>query len=472
MSTESQQATLHLSVAGPLEGDDSMPLGLTAWVSAENDEEPVIVSVPTSMHDAPAEVNVSAGRVTIVLRSPSGRRGQMSFFLQPGELKQIEFGTAPVADLKDAGPGLEKPPADGDKPQPPMKPNGEPSHPLVIVGLPFDAFAHETDATRVDETQGGMAQTGWGGGPSGPSWGLHDPKTPSQVSANEWISPVHSIRIITSSSIETSYYVKYEVAQTNIAPQVSEFKSSSSQLEFSLPGCVAFIIEPSAPYQDKVLVHRAPWTNELLHFKIKLRNDETAIPFDSDFVLGDNNVMPLLAFIATGDMVSARAQAERFKNVAVGYLNRKFGNNHMAALGAYALLVLRQTGEFSDWMRNLYTYFDDISDGAILYAMHLIRARPGAISEWYDDARQALISAAKRPLPILTIGVHMLVEGLERLSSSQRSAGDAELARALERAQWIQARVRYDETFTALWIDRSELNQALLPLDWDKISKQ
>jgi hypothetical protein len=460
MSTEEQKATLRLRIVGPLEGETEAPIGATAWITSE-DDEPIVVSIPSGHTDNPATVQVSHGRVVVVLRVPAGRKGRQSFVLQPGECKEIEFGTAPeplgLDENSFFGGMIGRDFVDID--------SAEPDHPEEnhIDFDPRDPSGENNSASH-----GGMMQTSWSGS-SGSNWGTKDPTTPQNVDASSWIPLLQSIRAIACSEIENGRFDTYVVARNAIAPEVHRFESSASRLRFSLRGCVVFVVEPAGPYQDKVLVHRAAWTHEFLQFGIKLRSDGASVPFDSDIVLGDDRIMPLLSFLAGGDMYSARAQTARFAKSGAGYLHRKFGNHHMAALGAYALLMLRQTDVFADWIQTLYSSFNDISDGAIIYATHLMRARPGAVSEWYDAARDALTVAAKRPLPILTIGVHLLVDGLERLTSSQRSAGDDELARALERARWIQARARYDETFTALWINKDELRQALEPLDWDAI---
>lgn len=439
MSDIEGKATIELRVVGPLDGDESPPLGATAWISA-GDDEPVVVSIPIGEFRDPATVEVSAGRVVVVLRVPSGRRGRREFVLNAGQVQSIEFGkakpqqhviiTSPnvIDPLKIPGVDTNKPPA---TPIDPMK--IEQWHPPVV--------------TPRDRPLGGL------------------PKDPGGA----WMSQIDNVVVI-SQPRPGGHFEQCTVRKNAIPNELYSYESSATRLELGMAGCFAFVVFPTEPHKDKVLLHRAAWTHQIARFTVELRNDATTIPIDSEVFLADEKVMPLLSFLASGDIPSARAMGARFAEAAGGYLSRKFTNHHLAVVGAYALHALRETAMYENWIRTLYKHFEDTSDGAILYAMHLMRARPGGVSEWYDEARTALVEAAKRPIPLLTTGVYLLVEGLERLSSSRRAAGDVKLEQALRRALWIQARARPDEIFTALWMDRRDLPDALLPHVFSEIS--
>lgn len=466
MSTDGEKAILRLLIIGPLEGDTEVPIGATAWITAE-DEDRIVVPLSTGYNQAPTTVEISPGRVVIALRVPGGRRGQYTVYLKPGELKEIEFGT-PVHSS--TNPNTSSPfdslelPSDKNKPRIlPVDPNQ-----IEQVRPP----SRNEDPWGEIHTGGGVwggggtDHGGWGHG-SGPAFGTPGKPGPREIPANAWMSQINAVQIITEVPFGDRKLMRHRLTRNNIPPAAEPVESSAQHLQFSMANCLAIVLQPAPPYQDKVLLHRAPMTSDMVQFKVKLRDEGSPLPFDTDVVIPDDCITPLLAFLANGDLTSATAQAQRFATAAQGYIGNKYSNHQLAAVGAYALYLLRQTSEQSTWLYNLYHHFNDISDSAILWAMQAIRGRPGAIAEWYDEARDALIAAANRPLPILTIGVHLLVEGLERLSSSRRAAGDTELARALARAQWIQTRARYDETFTALWLENTEIKEALLPLDWD-----
>lgn len=400
MSDPSQKATLLLRVIGPLQDDDALPVGASAWITVGEDE-PLIVPLPIGPRRDPIAVEVAPGRVIIQLRTPAGKRGRRELLLQPGEEKSLEFGKAKV----------------------------------VVV----DSTGNTTE----------------------PAFFTAGPDAP-------WLASVRKIHVLKKESPNATTIAKYVAQQDDVSLQIEFIEASKAHIEVQVRQSVAFIVIPDAPHRDRALFHRAAWTRDLVRFIVKPRYAPAAIPIDTEVILEDVQVMSLLSFVSNGDLSSARAESARFAEVADHYLGGKFANPDVAAVGAYALHLLREADRYAHWIRNLYVHFEDLSDGAILYATHLMRSRPGAISEWYAAARQALITATTRPVPLLTIGVHLLVDGLERLSSSKRAAGDTALAKALERARWIQARLRPDEVFTALWMDRRDLPEAFLPYKFEE----
>lgn len=471
MSLEGEKATLRLRIVGPLDGDTELPMGATAWITPA-DEERIVVTLSTGYNQAPAMVEVPPGRVIIVLRVPAGRRGQYTIFLNPGELKEIEFGTPINTNTNTTSPFGPSPfdslklPSDDKKPRrTPVDPNViEQVRPPLRNGDPWS----DIDTGGGGWGGGSSQEGGWGTGTM-PSFGSPGKPGPREIPANSWMSQINAVQIVMEEQFGARRLVRHRLTRKKVPSEVEPVESSPQLLQFSAANCLAIILQPAAPFHEKVLLHRSPATADMVTFKIKLREDNSHIPFDTDVVIPDDCITPLLAFLANGDLTSAAAQAKRFAATAQNYIGQKYSNHHLAAVGAYAMYLLRKTSVNETWLYNLYHDFGDLSDGAIIWALQAMRSRPGAIAEWYDEARQALIAAASRPLPILTIGVRMLVEGLERLTSSRRADGDAELSRALARAHWIQARARYDETFTALWLDDKELQEALLPLNWDSI---
>jgi len=466
MSATEQKATLSLRLIGPLEGDTELPIGAAAWITSEEDE-PQIVNLAGKYHIPPALVQVTPGRIVVVLRVPSGRRGQYTFFVQPGEFKDITFGVPFTTNSSNTTSpfGSFGPPLGTHHPPPNVDPNAVPNRwPEPIPGDPWGT---------IETNGGGWGGTGGSGGgwgnPFGPSFGSPGSSKSGEIAESSWISQINAVQLLVKESSDEPNWVRHRLKRTKIPAEIQLISSTSQELQLSVSKCLGIVLQPAAPFHEKVLLHRAPVHSEPVVFKIKLRHDDAHIPFDTDIIIPDDCITPLLAFLANGDLTSAKAQAERFAQAAGNYVGNKNANHQMAAVGAYALYLLRQTNNQMTWLYNLHYDCPDISDAAILWALTVMRLRPGAIADWYDETRTFLIEASKRPLPILTIGVRMLVEGLERLSSSRRSEGDTELAQALAHAQWIQARARYDETFTALWLDEAELPRALLPLDWNAI---
>jgi len=151
--------------------------------------------------------------------------------------------------------------------------------------------------------------------------------------------------------------------------------------------------------------------------------------------------------VQSGETVSSSMQAQ-----ALQALYEKMENPVAGAAGAYLMaLGDLSTSDRRDWMRNLYTRFDWLPDGAIAWGWRLLREGERGTAAW-SDARAALLEACARGLPYYTVGLHILVDALTALSMSDRA--DIEVSRMLAAATVADSACVRTEPFTTLQVSR------------------
>lgn len=152
----------------------------------------------------------------------------------------------------------------------------------------------------------------------------------------------------------------------------------------------------------------------------------------------------LLGYMRTGAMEGAEVMAERL-------LHDKRRDPIGAAIGGYYLLRVVNLKRLSWWGPNLSRWFPWLSDGAVVNGwqhIHSGRTTDGDPEHHFDEARNELLAATTRGVPIYTEGLRLLYDGLRLLAAD--GDGDAELADALQRvapfaasADWTASTVIY-----------------------------
>lgn len=155
-----------------------------------------------------------------------------------------------------------------------------------------------------------------------------------------------------------------------------------------------------------------------------------------DTVLG-----PALSYLGNGALTMAGSV---FKNVE-GMLYDKMMNPFAAAAGAYVLVgtVLdRDTHEWHSWVQHLSDWFGWLPDGAILWGTLQLRTatRQGEV----DLAREALKSAYARGVPVYTLGLRWLIDGLSEFPD------DPDCVAMLQQARELSWRVDMRQPFVVL----------------------
>jgi hypothetical protein len=148
-----------------------------------------------------------------------------------------------------------------------------------------------------------------------------------------------------------------------------------------------------------------------------------------------------LAYMATG----ALAKAARVFQDVQAMLQEKLINPFSAAAGAYVLIGTELDNEprvWDRWLDNLRNWLPQYSDGSVLWASRQLR-----IARSEDEirlARDGFVEACERGLPIFTLGLSWLVDGLSQFP------GDEECAMWLERVRRVAWRVDMRQPFVVL----------------------
>jgi hypothetical protein len=132
-------------------------------------------------------------------------------------------------------------------------------------------------------------------------------------------------------------------------------------------------------------------------------------------VTGNDVAESILGYLKLG----LTAHAEALWPMAEDLLLHKFRDPIGAAVGGYFLLRLRRFRRLRDWAANLTDSFGWLSDGAIIDGwLHLHLAREKGDTGEYMLARDRLLDAASRGLPLYTEGLRLLVDGLTLFTES------------------------------------------------------
>jgi hypothetical protein len=137
----------------------------------------------------------------------------------------------------------------------------------------------------------------------------------------------------------------------------------------------------------------------------------------------------LLGFLAGGDFGAARQVGEAVMDHAENFLKDKEEDPSSAAIGGYYLLKAGELERLHDWTRNLADWFPWMADGAVIHAWHLLRRPKPDI----ERARQRLLEAVRRGLPLFTEGLRLLYDGLDFFASQKTD--DVEVAHARDRVR-------------------------------------
>jgi hypothetical protein len=121
---------------------------------------------------------------------------------------------------------------------------------------------------------------------------------------------------------------------------------------------------------------------------------------------GNPTVNALFSYVRGGALESARLAAPALTAQAEQFLGQ--GTVSSPVLGCIAAYTLLKIGrlEHQDWIANLANWFPHIPDGAIAYGWVLLRAGKA------DEARQFFHKALERGIPMYTLGVRLLRDGL------------------------------------------------------------
>jgi hypothetical protein len=105
--------------------------------------------------------------------------------------------------------------------------------------------------------------------------------------------------------------------------------------------------------------------------------------------------------------------------VAEELLGNKLPNPFGAVVGGYYLLRTRNFELLHKWPNNFANWVPWLPDSAIIHAWQLLRTEG---DRGRDLARQRLVQAAERGLPVMTEGLRLLVDGLQLFADHARAS--------------------------------------------------
>lgn len=151
----------------------------------------------------------------------------------------------------------------------------------------------------------------------------------------------------------------------------------------------------------------------------------------------------VFGYLAGGNPAAALRVGGDLRNVALRMIAEKVMNPYAASGAAYLLLRSESNtgadGLPQQWLMNLANWFPWLPDGMVLSGWNLLRT-VGETAE----ARNCLLTATKRGIPVYTEGVRLLIQGLSMLTRDR----NPELESALRRAREYGARVDPAAPFT------------------------
>jgi len=148
-----------------------------------------------------------------------------------------------------------------------------------------------------------------------------------------------------------------------------------------------------------------------------------------------------LAYMANGALAKAAAV---FPDVQA-MLQSKRRNPFAAAAGGYVLIGTELDNEpraWDFWLENLRNWFPEYSDGSVLWASR--RLRTARSKDEIRLARRGFIKACEQGVPIFTLGLSWLMDGLSQFPE------DVQCVTWLERVRRVALRVDMRQPFVVL----------------------
>lgn len=162
---------------------------------------------------------------------------------------------------------------------------------------------------------------------------------------------------------------------------------------------------------------------------VNLRQAPTGSPVS--VVVRDPAVGGGLGYLAEGSLEKAAVLLGDVESM----LFAKRANPIAAAAGGYVLVGTdhgTQRQDWDPWLENLWRWFPGLSDGAVLWATR--RLRGARTEDDVDGARAALLEGYRRGLPVFTLGLTWLLDGLARFPDDPECAA---AAAQVQRLSWL-----------------------------------
>ncbi len=195
-----------------------------------------------------------------------------------------------------------------------------------------------------------------------------------------------------------------------------------------------FICLPPTPQTVQVLLRASRSPSE--------RNGGLAVKVASL----DHRAETLSHYLRSGSMEAARLVSEEVLGEAERLLFDKLRNPMGAVIGGYYLLTVRAYERMHNWPNNLANWMEWLADGAVIHAWQLLRT---AGVRGRSRARERLLQAVERGLPVFSEGVRLLLDGLELFADQDQS--DRAVAEALARLRRYAGAMDWEQRLTTFY---------------------
>lgn len=195
---------------------------------------------------------------------------------------------------------------------------------------------------------------------------------------------------------------------------------------------------------EYVVTLPAPWGSAQIEVLVNERQSPTGSAVS--VTVRDSRVGPALGYMVRGAFDSAATLVKDAESMLYGEMT----NPLAAVAGAYVLVgseLAERPRRWDPWLSRLRHEFDWMSDGSLLWAMrHLRRAHT---EEERQAARDALVEAFDRGVPVFTLGLSRLIHGLSEFPD------DPECVSRLDQARRLSWRVDTREPFVIVALYRT-----------------
>ena len=159
-----------------------------------------------------------------------------------------------------------------------------------------------------------------------------------------------------------------------------------------------------------------PFTNADVRAEVMVSIHQNPSGSPIAVAMRDITIGPALAYMANGALSAA---ATIFENVEK-MLYMKVSNQFAAAAAAYVLVGTDVSGEprpWYSWIDNLSSWFGWLPDGAVL--LGTLQLRTARTDSEVARARGTLLEAFSRGVPVYTLGLRWLIDGLSEFDDPQ-----------------------------------------------------
>ncbi|RCR71262.1 hypothetical protein [Larkinella punicea] len=181
-----------------------------------------------------------------------------------------------------------------------------------------------------------------------------------------------------------------------------------------------------------------------------IRNETEKDPFHVMVAGNKPTAESLLSYLMNGDFQSIGKLRNEVLELAQRSLFGKREDPLGAVIGGYVLLQTMDVLGFSNWTENLYNWFPNIPDGAVIHGWTLLKQEtPNLI-----QASELFIEAVNRGIPYYTIGLRRLYDGLNLLAAhsslNKEPIVKEKIQKALNKLRSVVSKADWNQPVTTL----------------------